>query len=115
MGYALRNETRRRIYQYDHPHVVQGRQLIVTKNDGIDRREFIAYSLGNFVFDSPRTWGKSMNESIILRCEFDQQGLVACDAVPVLIDGYRPRLAGGMEAKGIMARLESLSAALIAN
>ena len=115
MGYASRNETRRRIHQYDYPHIVQGMQRIMTRNEGIDRYALIAYSLGNFVFDSPRTWSKSMNESLILRCEFNQHGLVACDAVPVLIDGYRPRLAGGMDAKGIMARLENLSAALIAN
>lgn len=98
-----------------HPHVLQGLQMVITKSGNTTRRSLIAYSLGNFVFDSPRGWDRRMNESIILRCTFSRNGLVAFESLPVVIDEYRPRPGNETEAKDILTRLDMLSAELNAN
>jgi gamma-polyglutamate biosynthesis protein CapA len=57
-----------------HPHVLQG---IEKYRDGL-----IAYSLGNFIFDS---WQLPTRESAILSCTFSEQGLVDFEVTPVFI------------------------------
>lgn len=57
-----------------HPHVLQG---IEEYAGGL-----IAYSLGNFIFDS---WQKPTRESAILHCSFDKNGLCAFDITSAFI------------------------------
>ena len=76
------------------------------------RRTLIAYSLGNFVFDSPRGLDKRLRQSFILRCTLSRRGLVAFEAVPVRLEATRPRLADGPEAQDILKRLDRLNAEL---
>jgi len=57
-----------------HPHVLQG---IEEYKSGV-----IAYSLGNFMFDS---WQKSTRESAIIKCTFDKQGLSGLKVEPIYI------------------------------
>jgi poly-gamma-glutamate capsule biosynthesis protein CapA/YwtB (metallophosphatase superfamily) len=77
-----------------HPHVVQG----TAARDG----RFVAYSLGNFVFDqsSPET-----RQGLALRAFFDREGLRAIQALP-LRAGPRPRLMSLEDARGLLARVE---------
>lgn len=95
-----------------HPHVLQGLQTVITTKDYATRRSLVAYSLGNFVFDSPRVWDRRLNQTIALRCTFSKTGLVAYEAVPLAIKAYRPQPAKEAEAKGILMRLDKLSAEL---
>lgn len=96
-----------------HPHVLQGLQTVLTTTkDGVTRRSLVAYSLGNFVFDSPRVWDMRLNQTIALRCTFSKFGLVRYEAVPLSIEGYRPRPASESEAMSIHTRLDKLSAEL---
>ena len=95
-----------------HPHVLQGLQTIITNKENATRRSLVAYSLGNFVFDSPRVWDKRLNQTIALRCTFNRSGLVAYEAVPMAIEVYRPRPANEVEAREILMRLDKLSAEL---
>lgn len=94
------------------PHVLQGLQTIVTTNDDKTRRSLVAYSLGNFVFDSPRVWDRRLNQTIALECTFNRFGLVRYETVPLMIEGYRPGPAMDSEAKAILTRLDKLSAEL---
>lgn len=94
------------------PHVLQGMQTVMTAKGDESRRSLVAYSLGNFVFDSPRVWDRRLNQTIALRCTFNRAGLVAYEAVPFAIDAYRPRPAEESEAKTILTRLNKLSAEL---
>lgn len=95
-----------------HPHVLQGLQTVITTKNNATRRSLVAYSLGNFVFDSPKVWDRRLNQTIALRCTFSRAGLVAYEAVPLAIEAYRPRPAMEAEAKGILMRLDKLSAEL---
>lgn len=95
-----------------HPHVLQGLQTVLTKSGTVTRRSLVAYSLGNFIFDSPRGWNRRMNESTILRYTFSKNGLVSFEAIPVVIDGYRPRPGNEAESKSILTRLDELSSEL---
>jgi poly-gamma-glutamate capsule biosynthesis protein CapA/YwtB (metallophosphatase superfamily) len=63
-----------------HPHVVQGTEML---NGG-----FVAYSLGNFLFDQEQ--GET-RQGLALRAFFDAQGLRAVQALPVWA-GRQPRL-----------------------
>ncbi|HUG56205.1 MAG TPA: CapA family protein, partial [Candidatus Limnocylindrales bacterium] len=66
----------------DHPHWVQPIE--------VDRGAFIAYSVGNFVFD--QMWSEETRRGTILRLSFRGPRLVAARAVPTIIeDYYRPR------------------------
>ena len=76
-----------------HPHVVQGTQ---TLNDG-----FVAYSLGNFVFDQVQ--GET-DQGLALRVFFDALGLRAVQALPVWA-GPQPRLMSLEDAAPLLARV----------
>lgn len=91
-----------------HTHTLEGMEVIEMGG----RRALVAYSLGNFAFDSPRAIGKRVVESIVLRCRFNRSGLVSAEIVPVILENYLPRPARAREADAILARLTALSAEL---
>ena len=62
-----------------HPHVIEGVERY--------RRGLIAYSLGNFVFDSPF---KKCKESVILKCNLSRTGVSDVELVPVKVEDDRP-------------------------
>ncbi len=67
-----------------HPHVLQESEIFQT-SDG--RMGFVAYSLGNFLFDQ---WEARTRRSAALLASFDQQGLVQVEALPLWAGG-RPQ------------------------
>lgn len=91
-----------------HPHVLQAIQTVCRKVD--KRRTLIAYSLGNFVFDSPVYLNRRLAESVILKMRFGKKGLVDTEFIPVVIENYRPILAEGEKKQIIIERLSNLSA-----
>ncbi len=90
-----------------HPHVLQG--FSVFQNEGSKRRSFIAYSLGNFVFDSPKSLIAKTAESVILKIRVGENGFVSAEAIPVLIENYRPEIAAGNSKELILKRLNRQS------
>ena len=76
------------------------------------RYALIAYSLGNFAFDSPRFLGKRVTDSVILRCKLSRAGFVSAEVMPIVLENYLPRPASFVEAQSILARLSALSAEL---
>lgn len=96
-----------------HPHVIQGLQMETVKRPEGSRRALIVYSLGNFVFDSPRMLGGRPLETFILRCTLSpEEGLETIEILPASLEDYRPRLAKDLKAKAILSRLDLLSAEL---
>lgn len=95
-----------------HTHVLQGMQSVMIGDRAGTSRALIAYSLGNFVFDSPRALDKRLSESVILRCTLSRRGVVSFEVVPVRLEATRPRLADGSETQEILQRLDRLSAEL---
>jgi poly-gamma-glutamate capsule biosynthesis protein CapA/YwtB (metallophosphatase superfamily) len=109
-----------------HPHVLQG---IERRGQGI-----IAYSLGNFVFDTayeaeealtrPRASvllgreieGASLDmlsRSVIFRCELTQEGVEDYELIPIRLNEQgQPAIATGGEAEAILSEVERLSANL---
>lgn len=67
-----------------HPHVVQPTELIEAQG----RRGFVAYSLGNFVFDQPDQ--PATSHSVVLRVQLDREGVGAVAAAPVAIRNAQP-------------------------
>jgi poly-gamma-glutamate capsule biosynthesis protein CapA/YwtB (metallophosphatase superfamily) len=87
-----------------HPHVVQGTELKLggsSEESGVVGGRFVAYSLGNFVFDQQQ--GET-RQGLALRALFDAQGLRAVQALPVRA-GPRPRLMSSEEAAPLLARV----------
>jgi poly-gamma-glutamate synthesis protein (capsule biosynthesis protein) len=85
-----------------HPHVIQGTQVVPGDARYPNRRDrFVAYSLGNFLFDQalPAT-----RRGLALRAFFDRDGLRAVQALPVQA-GVRPRLLPAGEAGEILAQV----------
>lgn len=62
-----------------HPHVLQP---LEEYHGGV-----IAYSLGNFLFDSPF---KNCKKSMILKCRLSKSGVLGIEQTPVEIVDYRP-------------------------
>ena len=62
-----------------HPHVLQP----VEKYHG----GVIAYSLGNFLFDSPF---RNCKETMILKCRLSKSGVLDAEQIPLEISDYRP-------------------------
>lgn len=58
-----------------HPHVLQG----LERYNG----SYIAYSLGNFIFDK---WQVNPRETMILKVIFEPKGLLSIDYIPVFIN-----------------------------
>ena len=80
-----------------HPHVLQG---IEEYNGSV-----IAYSLGNFVFNS---YGDGA-ETIILQCSFKGKSLASVKCIPVFINSGKPEPAAGDTKEIIMERMRKLS------
>jgi hypothetical protein len=68
-----------------HPHVVQNTQVFERYDAEVG---FVAYSLGNFVFDQ---FAMNMLDGLALRAWFDDQGLRAVQGMP-LVAGLHPIL-----------------------
>lgn len=67
-----------------HPHVVQPAEMVEAEG----RRGFVAYSLGNFVFDQP---GQSAtSHAVVLRALLDQAGVGAVAVAPVALRNGQP-------------------------
>jgi poly-gamma-glutamate capsule biosynthesis protein CapA/YwtB (metallophosphatase superfamily) len=64
-----------------HPHVLGGLSRPTA-------RSLVAWTLGNFVFPS----GRATARTAILRTTLDKRGVVGYRFLPVVIDGFRPRL-----------------------
>ncbi len=77
-----------------HPHVVQGTEVM--------GQGFVAYSLGNFVFDQQQ--GET-RQGLVLRALFDREGLRAVQALPVHA-GLSPRLMTPADAIPLLARVQ---------
>ncbi len=77
-----------------HPHTVQGFDLL-------DDR-FVAWSLGNFMFDQDRL--ETMH-SFLLQLDADAEGWQAATAWPIVIEDYRPLALAGERATRL--RLEA--------
>ncbi|HYG82806.1 MAG TPA: CapA family protein, partial [Pyrinomonadaceae bacterium] len=95
-----------------HTHTLQGLQVFRQRSAAGTRRALVAYSLGNFVFDSPPSLGRRVVESVVLRCKLGKNGLISAEVRPVFIEKYLPRAASPAEARSILARLDELSAEL---
>jgi hypothetical protein len=76
-----------------HPHVVQ--------EVAVESGAFVAYSLGNFLFDQDQ--GRT-GAGLALRVLIDEQGLLAVQALPIR-SGPRPRLMSVAEASPLLSRL----------
>lgn len=87
-----------------HPHVVQGTEVYAAgpETPTSARDGFVAYSLGNFVFDQQQ--GQT-GQGLALRTFFDGQGLRAVQALP-LWSGPRPRLMSPEEAAPLLDRVQ---------
>lgn len=91
-----------------HPHVLQGLKLI-DKQIG-EKRALVAFSLGNFLFDSPAKLIRKTAESMILKIRFNKKGFVSAEVVPVNIENTRPVIADKEKKEIIFNRLNKLSA-----
>lgn len=84
----------------NHPHWVQAGERL---GPG-----FVAYALGNFVFD--QDWSLETQQGAMLQATFQGSRLVATRFLPVRIDeDYRPAMAEGEEAAQILSRIEEAS------
>ncbi|HYO91616.1 MAG TPA: CapA family protein, partial [Pyrinomonadaceae bacterium] len=95
-----------------HTHTLAGVEVIKRLSPAGTRYALIAYSLGNFAFDSPRWLGKRVTESAILRCRLSRAGLLSAEVLPVVLEDYLPRPAVALESESIFSRLAALSAEL---
>jgi poly-gamma-glutamate synthesis protein (capsule biosynthesis protein) len=90
-----------------HPHVLQGFEWARSPNG---RHALIAYSLGDFVFDSPARLIPRTADSLVLNMRFGTGGLIGANIFPVVIEGYRPRPAPAKERARILTTVDRLSA-----
>jgi poly-gamma-glutamate capsule biosynthesis protein CapA/YwtB (metallophosphatase superfamily) len=81
-----------------HPHQLQGYAATA--------HTLVAYSLGNFVFDS---FTGVSNDSVILDVTLTASGVSSFRWIPVVVYRGRPRLAVGDEVPRILARIPNLS------
>lgn len=84
-----------------HPHVVQHDPVTALQRTPGNRTAWVAYSLGNFVFD--QEWTET-RQGLALRAFFDRDGLRALQAIPVRA-GLRPRLLSAGQAEPLLQRL----------
>ncbi len=89
----------------NHPHWVQAHEQI--------GGTFVAYALGNFVFD--QDWSLETQQGAMLEVTFAGTRVTGTAYFPVHVyDQYQPRLAVGDEAAQILGRIEDAAAALVA-
>jgi poly-gamma-glutamate synthesis protein (capsule biosynthesis protein) len=82
-----------------HPHVVGEFEVI--------NHTFVAYSLGNFIFDS--RYPPESRESVALYLKLDKKGVASAIAVPLKIEHERPHLLRPEEQKAGFAWLAELA------
>lgn len=81
-----------------HPHVLQG----VERYKGA----LIAYSLGNFIFD---TWQRPTRQSIMLKVTFSKDEISKVDTIPIFInDLFQPEILAGRLQQEFMKSMEQL-------
>jgi poly-gamma-glutamate synthesis protein (capsule biosynthesis protein) len=87
----------------NHPHWVQAHEQV--------GETFVAYALGNFVFD--QDWSVETQQGAMLELTFTGTRLTDWRYIPVRIhEQHQPRLADAAEAAAILDRIESASAGL---
>src|SRR5690606_31233943 len=87
----------------NHPHVVQGTEAV--------GGNFIAYALGNFVFD--QDWSVETEQGVVLEATFAGPALLSIALKPVYIqDMFQPIFVQGEEAESILERMRNSSEAL---
>ncbi|OGO50517.1 MAG: hypothetical protein A2148_01080 [Chloroflexi bacterium RBG_16_68_14] len=87
----------------NHPHWVQAAELI----DGA----FVAYALGNFVFD--QDWSVPTMQGVVLEAAFHGPHLKGVRYHPIRVGAdFQPAFAGAEEAREILERIWTASAAL---
>jgi poly-gamma-glutamate synthesis protein (capsule biosynthesis protein) len=87
----------------NHPHWVQAHEQL--------GETFVAYALGNFVFD--QDWSLETQQGAMLEVTFTGTRLTGSRYLPVRIhDEVQPRLADPAEAAAILGRIETASEAL---
>jgi poly-gamma-glutamate capsule biosynthesis protein CapA/YwtB (metallophosphatase superfamily) len=88
----------------NHPHWVQAHEQI--------GRMFVAYALGNFVFD--QAWSLETQQGALLEATFTGARLTSAHYTAIHIyDQYQPRLADAAESQQILDRIETASAKLL--
>jgi len=83
-----------------HPHVPQGYEHY--------KNGFIAYSLGNFIFDMPGGTHKFSRLGLLVKAEIEKDGIKSVEVIPVDTSGGNPRLLRddeGKEAEDYLRRL----------
>jgi poly-gamma-glutamate synthesis protein (capsule biosynthesis protein) len=84
----------------NHPHWVQATERI---GGG-----FVAYALGNFVFD--QDWSRETQQGVMLEAAFQGPTLVNVNLIPIHIqDMHQPVLASPVEAEEILRRIREAS------
>jgi len=78
-----------------HPHVIGG----VT----YDEKGFVAYSLGNFVFDQP--FSVETMQGLVLRSLIDRTGLKQVQLIPVQMEAAQPRVLPPPEARSVLCEI----------
>ncbi len=87
----------------NHPHWAQA----VEQPDGA----FVAYALGNFVFD--QDWSRETRQGVVLEAVFQGSTLASVNLVPISIqDMHQPTLAPPEEAEEILRRIREASEGL---
>ena len=87
----------------NHPHWVEAAEVI----DGA----FVAYALGNFVFD--QDWSLETQQGVVLEAAFHGAQLKGIEYYPVHIwDEHQPRFADPAEAQQILDRIWNASTLL---
>jgi len=87
----------------NHPHAVQA----------VEFREsgFVAYALGNFVFD--QDWSLETQQGVVMEAVFHGARLVSVRFLPIHIyDQHQPRWAEPLEGESILDRMEEASKSL---
>jgi len=87
----------------NHPHVVEAVEFL--------EGGFVAYALGNFVFD--QDWSLETQQGVVLEAVFHGTRLVSLRFLPIHIDDmHQPRWAEPEEAESILRRMEDASGSL---
>lgn len=87
----------------NHPHAVQAVEF--------PEGGFVAYALGNFVFD--QDWSLETQQGMVLEAVFHGPRLVSVRLLPIHIhDMHQPRWADAQEGESILGRMEAASKGL---
>jgi poly-gamma-glutamate synthesis protein (capsule biosynthesis protein) len=88
----------------NHPHTVQAVEFL--------EQGFVAYALGNFVFD--QDWSLETQQGVVMEAVFHGPRLVSIRFLPIHIhDMHQPRWAEPSEGDTILGRMEAASKSLL--